>query len=37
MKRGRKDGRRKRMLGNRIFRIRRRKTNRVRNKYESNM
>jgi hypothetical protein len=37
MKRGRKEGRRKRMLGNKIFRIKRRKTNRVRDKYENNM
>jgi hypothetical protein len=37
VKRGRKVGRRKRMLENKIFRIKRRKTNRVRNKYENNM
>jgi hypothetical protein len=37
VKRGRKEGKRKRMLGNKIFRIKRRKTNRVRNKYEDNM
>jgi hypothetical protein len=35
--RGRKEGKQKRMLGNKIFRIKRRKTNRVRNKYENNM
>jgi hypothetical protein len=37
VKGGRKVGRKKRILGNKIFRIKRRKTNRVRNKYEDNM
>jgi hypothetical protein len=37
VKRGRKEGRRKRMLGNKIFRMKRRKANSVRNKYENNM
>jgi hypothetical protein len=37
VKRGRKVGRKKRMLGNKIFRIKRKKTNKVRNKYEDNM
>jgi hypothetical protein len=37
VKRGRNVGRKKRMLGNKIFRIKRNKTNRVRNKYEDNM
>jgi hypothetical protein len=37
LKRRRKVGKKERMLRNRIFRMKRRETNRVKNKYENNM
>jgi hypothetical protein len=37
VKKGKKEGRRKRMLCDKIFRIKRRKTNKEKNKYEDNM